>query len=84
MAAFRSFGHVLRTVVLAVPLYAVVLLLGAVSLVWNVVAMLLYPVLPPGAGRWLGRQAISRACARFSANAFSHNTAFPAFRHIIT
>jgi len=61
MAAFRSFGHVLRTVVLAVPLGAVLLLLGAVSLAWNAVALLLHPLLPAETGRWLGRQVISRA-----------------------
>ena len=61
MAAFRSFGHVLRTAVLAVPLYGLALLLGAVSLVWNAAAMLLYPLLPAAPGRWLGRQASSRA-----------------------
>jgi len=61
MAVVRSFGHTLRTLLLALPLYAVVLLLGLVSLLWNALAMLLHPVLPADTGRWLGRQAISRA-----------------------
>ncbi len=44
---------------LTVLLYALLLLLGAVSLVWSFVAMLLYPVLPPAFGRTLGRRAIA-------------------------
>ena len=35
----------------ALPLYALLVLLGSISLVWNLVAMLLYPVLPVETGR---------------------------------
>ena len=50
-----------RAIGLAMLLYALLALLGAVSLAWNFCAMLLYPVLPAEAGRTLGRQAIGRA-----------------------
>jgi 1-acyl-sn-glycerol-3-phosphate acyltransferase len=45
---------------LALPLYALLLLLGSVSLAWNLVAMLIYPLVPVAAGRWLGRFVIAR------------------------
>ncbi len=46
---------------LALPLYVLLLLLGAVSLAWNLVAMLLHPLLPAPTGRALGRWTIARA-----------------------
>jgi 1-acyl-sn-glycerol-3-phosphate acyltransferase len=49
------------TVVFALPLYALLAFLGAISLAWNLVAMLLYPLLPMPSGRALGRRVI--ACA---------------------
>jgi 1-acyl-sn-glycerol-3-phosphate acyltransferase len=54
---------------LALPLYALLLLLGSISLVWNLIAMLLYPVLPPAVGRALGRGVIARAYRFFWAAA---------------
>ncbi len=48
---------------MAVPmtllLYALLLLLGVISLVWNLVAMLLYPVLPRERGQRIGRAGIA-------------------------
>ncbi|OUM01865.1 lysophospholipid acyltransferase family protein [Variovorax sp. JS1663] len=44
---------------LALMLYALLLVLGGISLLWNLVAMLLYPVLPAGTGRTLGRAVIA-------------------------
>jgi 1-acyl-sn-glycerol-3-phosphate acyltransferase len=46
---------------LALPLYALLLLLGAVSLAWNLISMLLYPLLPAALGRTLGRATIAGA-----------------------
>ena len=37
----------LASIALALPLYTLLLGLGLLSLVWNLIAMLLYPVLPP-------------------------------------
>ncbi|MES1264143.1 MAG: lysophospholipid acyltransferase family protein [Variovorax sp.] len=53
----------------ALPLYALLVLLGAISLPWNIAAMLLYPVLPVATGRALGRSAISFAYRFFWAAA---------------
>lgn len=47
------------TIPLALLLYALLLLLGAITLPWNIAAMLLYPVLPEAIGRRLGRSAIA-------------------------
>ncbi|RZI71976.1 MAG: 1-acyl-sn-glycerol-3-phosphate acyltransferase [Variovorax sp.] len=52
---------VLKATLLAVPLYALLLLLGVISLVWNLIAMLLQPVLPVRLARPLGRAAIALA-----------------------
>ncbi|MBB3176232.1 lysophospholipid acyltransferase family protein [Variovorax sp. Sphag1AA] len=54
---------------LALPLYALLALLGAISLVWNLVAMVLYPLLPAEAGRALGRSVIAYAYRSFWASA---------------
>jgi 1-acyl-sn-glycerol-3-phosphate acyltransferase len=54
---------------LALLLYALLLLLGSISLAWNLVAMLLYPVLPARVGRSLGRGAIAFAYRSFWATA---------------
>lgn len=43
----------------ALVLYGLLLLLGAITLPWNIVAILLYPVLPVATGRALGRSAIA-------------------------
>jgi len=47
-------------ILLALPFYALLVLLGGISLVWNLAAMLLYPVMPPEPGRALGRRVIAR------------------------
>ncbi|MBO9650233.1 MAG: 1-acyl-sn-glycerol-3-phosphate acyltransferase [Variovorax sp.] len=54
---------------LALPLYALLALLGVISLVWNLVAMVLYPLLPAEAGRALGRSVIAYAYRSFWASA---------------
>lgn len=59
-ATMRLFT-LLKATLLAVPLYALLLLLGAISLVWNLVAMLLQPVLPARLARPLGRATIALA-----------------------
>jgi len=55
--------------ILSIPLglllYALLLLLGSISLAWNLVAMLLYPVLPARIGRSLGRSVIALAYRSF-------------------
>ncbi|MDM0112390.1 lysophospholipid acyltransferase family protein [Variovorax sp. J22R133] len=51
----------LRSILLAVPLYALLTLLGLISLVWNLIAMLLQPLLPEDTGRALGRRVIAGA-----------------------
>ncbi len=48
-----------------VALQLQLLLLGAMSLVWNAVALLLYPVLPRATGLRLGRAMIARGYAAF-------------------
>jgi len=50
---------------LALALYAQLLLLGTMSLSWNLIAMLLYPVLPADWGRALGRRVIAYAYRLF-------------------
>ena len=54
---------------LALPLYALLALLGAISLAWNLVAMVLYPLLPAETGRALGRSVIAYAYRAFWASA---------------
>lgn len=51
----------LARVLLALPLYALLLWLGAVSLTWNLLAMVLYPLLPSARGRNVGRAGIAYA-----------------------
>ena len=53
------------SIALAPPLYALLRGLGLVSLGWNLVAMLLYPVLPPDTARPLGRRVIAGAYRLF-------------------
>jgi 1-acyl-sn-glycerol-3-phosphate acyltransferase len=55
----------LLSAVRALLMLVLLLLLGAVSLLWNLLALLLYPVLPAGAGRALGRAVISHAYQLF-------------------
>jgi 1-acyl-sn-glycerol-3-phosphate acyltransferase len=50
---------------LLLPLYLELLLLGLMSLAWNLVALVLYPVLPRKRGTALGRAVISRAYLLF-------------------
>jgi len=59
----------LATVPLALLLYALLLVLGIISLVWNFAAMLLFPVLPADMGRTLGRRVIALAYRSFWAAA---------------
>ena len=54
---------------LALLLYALLALLGGISLAWNLAAMLLYPVLPARTGRALGRRVIALAYRAFWATA---------------
>lgn len=54
----RVFG-LLRGTVQGVLLYGLLFGLGVASVVWNVVAVLLYPLLPVKHGQALGRRAIS-------------------------
>jgi 1-acyl-sn-glycerol-3-phosphate acyltransferase len=48
-----------------VALQAQLLLLGAMSVAWNLAALLLYPLLSRSRGRWLGRVMISRGYGIF-------------------
>jgi 1-acyl-sn-glycerol-3-phosphate acyltransferase len=50
---------------LALALHAMLLLLALMSLVWNLVAMLLYPLLPRERGLRVGRAGISRGYGLF-------------------
>lgn len=43
----------------ALVMWSMLVLLGGVSLAWNALALLLYPLLPAERGTWLGRAAIS-------------------------
>lgn len=54
-----SFPAWLKAVLLAPPLYLLLLGLGLMSLGWNLVALLLHPLLPPRAGRTVGRAGIA-------------------------
>lgn len=56
MIALQRF---LQAVALAPMLYALLLLLGVMSLGWNLTSSLLYPLLPDARGRELGRAAIA-------------------------
>lgn len=51
--------------VFAVPLYALLLGLGTVSLAWNLVSWVLHPLLPARAGRALGRAGIANVYRAF-------------------
>ncbi|WP_295537885.1 lysophospholipid acyltransferase family protein [uncultured Pseudacidovorax sp.] len=55
----------LKAVVLAPPLYVLLLGLGLMSLAWNLLAMLLHPVLPPRLGRRVGRAGIAHGYRLF-------------------
>jgi 1-acyl-sn-glycerol-3-phosphate acyltransferase len=57
------------SILFALPLYALLVLLGSISLTWNLVAMVLYPVLPVQTGRSLGRAVIALAYRFFWAAA---------------
>lgn len=54
-----------RSIALAPPLYGLLLGLGLMSLGWNLVAMLLQPLLPPHVARPLGRRVIAGAYRSF-------------------
>ncbi|MDR1967892.1 MAG: 1-acyl-sn-glycerol-3-phosphate acyltransferase [Burkholderiaceae bacterium] len=51
----------LKTALLALPLYTLLLVLGVVSLGWNLIALALLPLLPQSIGRTLGRRVIAYA-----------------------
>ena len=57
--------HWTLSIPLALCLYALLALLGAISLTWNLIAVLLYPVLPEAVGRALGRRVIALAYRSF-------------------
>ena len=57
------------SLLLALPLYALLLALGLVSLAWNLLALPLYRLLPEQAGLALGRAVISRSYRVFWAAA---------------
>lgn len=57
--------RILTAVPLALMLYALLLFLGLISLAWNFVAMLLYPVMPMASARTLGRMTIAFAYRMF-------------------
>jgi len=54
---------------LAIPLYALLIWLGIISLTWNLVSMVLYPLLPSERGRNVGRAGIAYAYRCFWASA---------------
>ncbi|MES2532633.1 MAG: lysophospholipid acyltransferase family protein [Pseudomonadota bacterium] len=60
-SATRRAPKLLAALVLAVPVYGLLLGLGLVSLGWNLLAVLLRPLLPARFGRALGRHVISGA-----------------------
>lgn len=66
MKPLLRLGHCL---LFALPLYVLLMLLGLISLGWNLAAMLLYPLLPVADGRTLGRSVIARAYRFFWAAA---------------
>ena len=55
----------LMSIPLALMLYALLLFLGLISLVWNFVAMLIHPVMPAAPARALGRMTIAFAYRMF-------------------
>ncbi len=57
--------RILTAVPLALMLYALLLFLGLISLVWNAFAMLVYPVMPVKPARALGRATIAFAYRAF-------------------
>lgn len=54
----RALG-LLKTILLAPVLYVLLIGLGTLSLAWNLIAMVLHPVLPPALGRVVGRAGIA-------------------------
>jgi 1-acyl-sn-glycerol-3-phosphate acyltransferase len=57
--------RILTSIPLALMLYALLLFLGLISLFWNLVAMLIYPVIPTRPARALGRMTIAFAYRMF-------------------
>jgi 1-acyl-sn-glycerol-3-phosphate acyltransferase len=62
-------NRMLLSILFALPLYLLLLMLGLISLAWNLVAMLLFPLLPLAYGRTLGRRVIAGAYRFFWAAA---------------
>ena len=62
-------NRMLLSILFAPPLYLLLLMLGLISLAWNLVATLLYPLLPLATGRTLGRHVIAGAYRFFWAAA---------------
>lgn len=58
-------NHGLLKPVMLLALYALLLLLGLISLVWNLAAVVLHPLLPRERGLAMGRAGISRGYALF-------------------
>ncbi|MDA7418197.1 lysophospholipid acyltransferase family protein [Xenophilus arseniciresistens] len=55
----------LRALLLAPPLYVLLLGLGLMSLAWNLIALLLHPLLPAARGRAVGRAGIAHGYRLF-------------------
>lgn len=55
----------LKAVLLAPPLYVLLLGLGLMSLTWNLIALLLHPLLPAARGRAVGRAGIAHGYRLF-------------------
>jgi len=60
----RAFG-LLKAILLAPVLYVLLAGLGTLSLAWNLIAMLLHPLLPPALGRRIGRAGIAHGYRLF-------------------
>jgi len=55
----------LKAVLLAPPLYLLLLGLGLMSLLWNLIALVFHPLLPAGRGRAIGRAGIAHGYRLF-------------------
>ena len=65
MPVLRRLGRPLLWLALQTALLLMLLLLGLMSVAWNLAAVLLYPLMSRAAGRRLGRAMISRGYAAF-------------------
>ncbi|RYF65265.1 MAG: 1-acyl-sn-glycerol-3-phosphate acyltransferase [Comamonadaceae bacterium] len=65
MGCSRRLCSRLKAVLLAPPLYVLLLGLGLMSLTWNLVSLLLHPLLPAARGRAVGRAGIAHGYRMF-------------------